>query len=543
VSAPMRVLTPRQESMKLTLKQVSLPWAIYIRVSTKDQGEKYSPASQRATLLRLAEEIGVSVPENFILLDKQTGKNEDRADFQRLMKLAIGKQIGGALVLELSRVARNVVDAIEFRKMLKREGAALAFALQQFDDTPQGRMMYNNFATYAEYEGELILQRTCKGRLQKAKEGKIQDPHTFGYLYHPEVRLTGGKIQDSYIEPHPTEAQWVVWMFEDYAKNGSAYGLQKRLNEAGILTKRGNPWAIPTVLKLLRNPIYTGDYVTTVKGEDFKPEEVKIETPKLIDRALWNKVQVKLAEASKRAGRPPKHRLLAGLLECICILPSGKPCKRHWGGWWKGYYSCTNTYDHFTRKKLCIDSKPVRDTLMERLVLDGLRDKLRDPEMAYTLAKEHHAETTRAKSEGPSVDVRLARLKQRYERAEAIVFSDMPQRTRDKAAQQLKEIEQEQRALEVEASEAAVVVLPSKDRIVYTCERMRKGLDGLQTFDEKRAFLLKTVERVETDGRDYVMYCRIELAPADAAAGGRQKRKLDCGPVDYFAFVIRGKVA
>jgi hypothetical protein len=68
---------------------------------------------------------------------------------------------------------------------------------------------------------------------------------------------------------------------------------------------------------------------------------------------------------------------------------------------------------------------------------------------------------------------------------------------------------------------------------------MRKGLDGLKTFDEKREFLLKTVERVETDGYDYAVYCRIELAPA--ASGGNTK--LGYGQVDYFAFVIRGKVA
>ena len=529
--------------MKLTPRQVSLPWAIYRRVSTKDQGEKYSPASQLETCMRLAADIGLQVPEKFIFLDKQTGKNDDRPDYQRLMALAASKQIGGVLGLCLDRVARNVVDAIQVRRDLKREGAALLFALMQFDDSPQGRLMYNQFAAFAEYEGELILSRTSKGRLQKAKENKPNggEIHTYGYLYHPGVRLPGGKFQDGYMEPHPFEAGVVNrLMYLEYAKYGSAFRIQMQLNQAGILTKHGKPWSNPSVLKVLRNSIYTGTYVTTVKGEDLKPESVTLtKIPAIVDRALWEKVQVKLSQNTQRAGRPPKHNLLTGLIHCPCVLPSGQPCKRRWTMHRKGYWSCSNTYDNRTRKKLCIHSKPIRAAGFDFLVLDGVRDRLREPETAYRLAKEYHVETTRAKPEALSVETKLARLKQRYERTEAVLFADVPQRTRDKAAQQLREIEQEQRTLEMEARESAAVPLPSRDRIVDTCRRMRKGLDGLKTFDEKREFLLKTVERVETDGFTYAVYCRIELAPA--AAGGNSQ--LDYGQVDYFSFVIQGRVA
>jgi DNA invertase Pin-like site-specific DNA recombinase len=534
----MRGLTPRQESLKLTLKQVSLPWAIYIRVSSKDQGEKYSPASQRKTLLRLAEEIGVSVPENFILLDTKSGRNEERPDYQRLLKLAKEKQIGGALVLELSRVGRNVPDSLAFRAMLKREGVVAAFALQQFDDSPQGKFMWTQFAAVAELEADMILQRTSKGRLEKAQQGQINDPHCFGYKYHLGVRLPGGKFQCGYIEEDPAEAYWVRWIFEQYAKRGSAFRIQMALNKEGILTKRGNPWCNPSLLKLLRNPIYTGVYITTVKGEDLIAVEVTMETPAIISKALFEKVQVMLAENGTRAGRPPTQNLLSGFIRCSRLLPSGKPCKRRWVCNVKLSFSCSNRYDDRTRTKLCRGPQISR-SLMERLVIEGVRNRLREPETAYRLAKEYHAETACAKPEAISVEARLARLKQRYERAEGILFSDLPQRTRDKAAAQLKEMDRDRQALEVEARETAVVALPSRDRIVDTCEQMREGLDGLKTFDEKREFLLKTVERVETDGVEYAVYCRIELAPA--ARG--QKGKLDHGLVNYFAFVIRGQVA
>jgi len=550
LSAPaIKTLTPRQEALKLTLKQVSLPWAIYIRVSTKDQGEKYSPASQRETLQRLAADLGVYVPENFILIDKKTGKTDDRPDYQRLMQLAKDTAIGGVLALELSRVGRNVVDAINFRKMLKREGSALAFAMQQFDDSPQGILMFNQFAAFAEYEAALIIQRTNKGRLQKAKEGKlISDPHTFGYLYHPATRLPGGKLRDGYCEAHPVEAEILrVQIFAAYVRHGSAYQVQKDLNAAGILTKRGNPWTIHAVCTVLRNRIYTGVYVTTIKGEDLKPVEITIRAeagrgaPALISQALFDKAQVLLAKAADRAGRPPTESLLSRLIRCTCILPSGPPCLRLWVGH-KASMRCTNKRDDGSGGKFC-PSRQVAKSVIEPLVFNAVRDRIRQPETVYSLAREFHAATNSAKPEAVSIETRLARLKARYERTEAIVFADVPQRTRDKAAQQLKEIEQEQRALEVEASEADVVALPSRDRIMDTCERIGKGLDRLKTFDEKRTFVLQTVDRVETDGYDYAVYCRIELAPAGAASGGGKNSLVHVGPAEYFSFVIRGKVA
>jgi DNA invertase Pin-like site-specific DNA recombinase len=535
-----RLLTSRQESMKLTLKQVGLPWAIYIRVSTKDQGEKYSPASQRKTLLRLADEIGVNVPERFILVDMKSGRNEDRADYQRLLKLAKDKQIGGALVLELSRVGRSVTDSLAFRSMLKREGVAVAFALQQFDDSPQGKFMWTQFAAVAELEADLILQRTSKGRLEKAQEGLINDPHTFGYLYTAGVRLPGGKYQPGFIQEHETEGDLVRMMFEDYSRNGSAFRIQQSLNAAGVLTKRGNPWSNPTVLNLLRNPIYTGDYTTNVKGEDLKSVEVKIKVPALISKALFDKVQVMLAHNGERAGRPSTKNLLCSLIHCTCTLPNGEACERRWNVNWKPYYSCSNFYDNRTREKLCgLTSKPLRIADFDALVLDQVRAHV-NPETAYLAAKAYHAEKTSSLTQAVPVEVRLERLQAKFDHLEGVVMNEkLPQRTRDKAERQLAELEQQRLELEVEAREAAVVVLPPRDHVAYTCEQIQQGLDGLKTFDEKRTFLLKTVDRIDTDGRQYAIHCRIQLAAMSAGRNG----KVGHGPVDYFSFVIRGRVA
>jgi hypothetical protein len=382
--------------------------------------------------------------------------------------------------------------------------------------------------------------------LKKAQQGKVNgaERQTYGYKYHHIARLPGGKIQDGYMEVDPFESDVVKRLiFEDYAEHGSAFRIQMALNRAGILTRYGNPWANFTVLKVLRNPMYIGEYVTTVKGEDFKPETHPLKVPAIIDRALWEKVQVKLSQSTQRAGRPSKHNLLTGFIHCLCTLPTGIPCKRRWTMHRKGRWYCSNTYDNRTRQKLCI-ARPIHAALMDTLVLDGVRDRLRNPDLAYRLAKEYHAETTRSDNpQGKSLESRRASLKARYKRAEDILFSDLPQATRDRAAGELRAIEQERMALEVEARESAAVALAPQDRITDTCRQMRKGLDGLKTFEEKREFIERTVDRIETDGVVYTVFCRVELAPANASSGAGGNGQLTHGQVDHFAFVIRGRLA
>ena len=552
MSAPTRELTHRQEAAKLTLKQVAMPWAMYIRVSTKDQGEKYSPASQRRTLLRLADDLGVTVPERFILEDMKSGRNDDRPDYQRLRELATTKQIGGVLVLELSRVGRNVVDSLAFRSMLKREGVAAAFALQQFDDSPQGKFMWIQFAAVGELEVDMILQRTSKGRLEKALKGELSDPHTFGYVYHPSERLKGGKVQEGYVEQHADEARIVREMiFEAYAKHGSSYRIQMALNEAGITTKRGNPFVLQGVLKMMRNRMYTGKFTKTIKGEDLKPVVVEMDKPELaiISQALFDKVQVMLAKHADRAGRTPTENLLSGFLRCACTLPSGKRCFRKYIMNNKCSFVCTNRYNQLRPKDDRCQSHGVSRKRIERCVLDDVRNSLRSPENTYRMARVHHLamlrDASKGKSAGATVEAKLARLEVKYKRTEAILFADVPQRTRDNAAQQLRELDETRRALEVEAREAAVdavVTLPAQDAVAETFKRIQKGIDGLKTFDEHREFLSSTVQHIETDGSSYTIFCRVRLDGASVRKGGKNTQ-LHHNVVEYFSYQITGRVA
>ena len=134
----------------------------YIRVSKTD-------GSQTVDLQRDAL-LAAGVQEDRIYTDQSSGQKEERPGLQTCLK---SLQPGNTLVIwKLDRLGRNlkhlvtVIDDLRKReiglKVLSGQGA-------QIDTTtPNGRLVFGLFASIAEFERELIVERTQAG-LQSAR--------------------------------------------------------------------------------------------------------------------------------------------------------------------------------------------------------------------------------------------------------------------------------------------------------------------------------------------------------------------------------------
>jgi DNA invertase Pin-like site-specific DNA recombinase len=139
----------------------------YIRVS-KNNGSQTLDL-QRDSL------IAAGVQEDRIYQDSTSGKNEDRPGLQNCLKAL---QKGNTLVVwKLDRLGRdlkhlvNIIDDIRKRdigfKVLAGQGA-------QIDTTtPNGRLFFGMFAAIAEFERELIIERTQAGLESARARGRI----------------------------------------------------------------------------------------------------------------------------------------------------------------------------------------------------------------------------------------------------------------------------------------------------------------------------------------------------------------------------------
>lgn len=122
----------------------------YIRCSTVEQNE----ARQQV----MAKEHN----SERIFVDKASGKNTDRTEFQKMMQFV---REGDTIYCEsISRIARNTKDLLNIIEELHNKGVEFVSLKENIDTTtPQGKFILTVFGALAELERESILQRQAEG--------------------------------------------------------------------------------------------------------------------------------------------------------------------------------------------------------------------------------------------------------------------------------------------------------------------------------------------------------------------------------------------
>jgi DNA invertase Pin-like site-specific DNA recombinase len=132
--------------------------ATYSRVSTEDQ----SVETQADALVRRANELGFSIPPGQVYSDSGvSGRLDSRPEFDRLRKTIRSHGVEVVLVTKLDRIARSVRTALEFFDEAEAAGVRIIVTDQAIDTaSPTGRLTRTILAGVAEFEGELIRERT-----------------------------------------------------------------------------------------------------------------------------------------------------------------------------------------------------------------------------------------------------------------------------------------------------------------------------------------------------------------------------------------------
>lgn len=166
----------------------------YGRVSTKgQQRDGNSLEDQRSKL----EDAGCDE----IILEAYTGTKMDRPKFTKLLaELEPGDTL---VVTKLDRFARTASEGSALVKELLERGIAVHILnMGLIENTPTGRLILNVLLSFAEFERDMIVERTSEGKaLAKAtnpdyKEGRkaLEIPKEFyDYLYradHGEITVT-----------------------------------------------------------------------------------------------------------------------------------------------------------------------------------------------------------------------------------------------------------------------------------------------------------------------------------------------------------------
>ena len=103
--------------------------------------------------------------------DKFTGTKKDRPAFNQLLD---DLQTGDTLIVtKLDRFARSTVDGIQTIRDLFDKGIKVhVLNMGLVEDTPTGRLIFNIMTSFAEFERDMIVERTQEGKtLAREREG------------------------------------------------------------------------------------------------------------------------------------------------------------------------------------------------------------------------------------------------------------------------------------------------------------------------------------------------------------------------------------
>src|SRR5699024_5325802 len=98
-----------------------------------------------------------------IYREKFTGTRKDRPEFKRL--LSDLKKGDTLVVTKLDRFARSARDAIEIIEDLFEKGIRVhVLNMGIVEDTPTGRLIFNIMVSVAQFERDMIVERTQEGK-------------------------------------------------------------------------------------------------------------------------------------------------------------------------------------------------------------------------------------------------------------------------------------------------------------------------------------------------------------------------------------------
>ena len=516
--------------------------ALYIRVSTTDQGERFSPASQKKALLELAARESYTVRPEHIFEDHQTGKNDQRPAFIRLRALVKTGTVGAVFIFNVDRFARKTVDALMIAGEFKRHGVRLAFFETPFEDTYMGRFTFTQMSAIAEMIGEKIVEDSRRGRRQALEQGRItQTTPKYGYDYIPKRMKDGGRFV-----VNEKEASVVREIFRWCITGMTTCAIAHRLNKEGILTKGKNGamnpglWSRQVVIKILRSRTYTGVY--SVWG-------IEIAIPSIVDQATWLTAQDRLkANERKNVGRPSVQALLRGLVWCrecgrrVCY-------KSKWSGSGRcAAYRCGNIVAR-TSKRVC-HAPSVLASVIERAAWDAIWGALKNSDLLMRLARAYHESIAQPDSARvKSMERELTRLRSDEQTIIDMVKARMIP-VREGAADQ-KVIRQRIAHLSDELRAAGQVIsLPTLAAAKATLREITEGPEP-ETYEERRTVLDGILDlRMTYLAGDLEITGQIPVPHAESkvltgSQGGNSHRRID-GSVNFapcIPFKLKVRVA
>lgn len=372
----------------------------YVRLSHEDgDKEESNSVTGQKNLIRdyfsrhpELSECGMAVDDGF------SGSSFERPAFQKMMDDVRARKIDCIVVKDLSRFGRNYLDAGEYiEKIFPFLGVRLIAVNDNYDSmdgTASNELVvpFKNLINEAYCRDSSVKIRSCL-EVKRRNGDFIGSFAVYGYLKDPQNK--NHLVVDGFA------ADVVRDIFRWKLEGVSAADIAAKLNADGILApmdykkqqgfrfatpfriKSRSPWSATSVLRILKNPVYTG---VLEQGKNTTPSykvKKRVERPRgewavvqgtheaVVDRQDFFSVQKVLAMDTRRSPGGSKVELFSGIVSCgECGAPMVRKTIPS-GGKKYVYYVCAA---HKTEKTCYAHS--IRDAALEKIVLESVQKQI-----------------------------------------------------------------------------------------------------------------------------------------------------------------------
>jgi site-specific DNA recombinase len=526
--------------------------AIYARVSSEQQAEAHTVASQVVALRERVAADDLTVSEAMQFLDEgYSGATLVRPALERLRDVIAAGSVDRLYVHSPDRLARKYAYQVLLVDEFRRAGVEVIFLNRALGQSPEDDLLLQVQGMIAEYERAKIIERHRRGKRHAAHGGAVNVLSGAPYGYRYVTKYEGGG--QARYEIIPDEARVVrqvfAWVGHDRLTIGEVC---RRLTHAGEVTRTGKTvWDRSVVWGILKNPAYQGTAAfgktrqgplrprlraqrnrpvqprRAVSTTDVPPEDwITIPVPALVEPEVFAAVQEQWQENKRHARQSSRgaRYLLQGLLQCQqCgyafygkrLSPSarkGKPRAY-------AYYRCLGTDAYrFGGERICQNTQ-VRTDLLDLAVWQEVCSLLTHPErLAEEYRRRLRPESRAKRTPLATVEGQISKLRQGIARlidsyAEGLIDKGEFEPRVTRLRQRLARVEEQRQALADEAAVQGELQL-----IIGRLEDFATKLhDGLEAADwaSKRDLIRALVKRVEVSRLEVNVVFRIDPYPGD----------------------------
>lgn len=435
----------------------------------------------------------------------------NRPEVQRLIRDAAAGRFEVVLAEALDRVSRGLKDTAGLFEQLSYNGVKIVtLAEGEISELHVGFKGTMNALFLKDMAAK--VRRGARGRIEA---GKAVAGLPYGYRVVTRIASDGAVIRGE-REIVPEEAEVILGVFRDYAAGRAPRKIAHALNVAGVPGPRGRQWNASTINGsagrgngILHNEIYVGRLIYNRQTFRKNPSTGR-RVPKLNPREQWIVREVPelrivpddlwvaahgIRRAMNRTTLSMRHRPrhpLSGLLRCGCCGGSMIVVQT-------GYLGCSRAKE----TGACTNTRRVGLELIERRVIDGIREHMLAPEVVKSFIEEYRqamqAESRTAVQRGADLQRRIDRLTTQIKALVRAVADDLD--TPDMRAE-MKRLTAERDGLQADLAAAqapSVVALHPEAAEAYRAELMvlQEALRDEETREEAIAVLRSLVAEVK----------------------------------------------